>query len=72
MIDLPVGISLAVIGLLCAAVLVRSLSTGRLAVFYSKRPDIERAEEPLRFWTQFTAVGLVGAMALFVAALMLS
>jgi hypothetical protein len=72
MIDLPVGLMLAAIGLLCGAALVRSLATGRLAVFYSKRPDIDRAEEPLRFWTQFTAVGLVGALALFLAALMLS
>lgn len=72
MIDIPVGVSLVLIGLLCLAVLGRSLRTGTLAVFFTSKPDIVRAEEPLRFWTQFAAVGLVGLIALFVAALLLT
>ena len=72
MIDLPVGISLAAIGLLAFVALGRSLFTGTLAVFFTKHPDIVRAEEPLRFWTQFAGVGVVAAIALFVAALLLT
>ena len=72
MIDIPVGISLAIIGLLALVALVRSLKTGTLAVFFTKRPDIVRAEEPTRFWTQFVGVGIVALIALFVAAVLLT
>jgi len=71
-IDLPVGLSLVAIGLLCFAVLVRSLITGRIAVFFTKLADIERANEPLRFWTQFGGITFFGAVALFIGALLLS
>ncbi|WGM40874.1 hypothetical protein [Caulobacter sp. NIBR1757] len=72
MIDIPVGVSLALIGLLALVALVRSLKTGTLAVFFTKRPDIVRAEEPLRFWTQFASVGVVALIALFVASILLT
>ncbi len=72
MIDLSVGISLAIIGLLAVIALVRSLKTGTLAVFFTKMPDIVRADEPLRFWTQFVGVGVVAVIALFVAAILLT
>ncbi len=72
MIDIPVGISLVLIGLLGLAALVRSLRTGTLAVFFTKQPDIVRAEDPLRFWTQFTGVGVIAVIALFVAAILLT
>ena len=72
MIDIPVGISLAIIGLLALVALGRGLFTGTLAVFFTKRPDIVRAEEPLRFWTQFVGVGVVALIALFVAAVLLT
>jgi hypothetical protein len=71
-IDIPVGISLALIGLLAFVALGRSLFTGTLAVFFTKRPDIVRAEEPLRFWTQFGGVAVIAGIALFVAALLLT
>ena len=72
MIDIPVGISLGVIGLLAFVALGRSLFTGALAVFFTKHPDIVRAEEPLRFWTQFVGVTAVAGIALFVAAILLT
>ncbi len=72
MIDIPIGISLVLIGLLGLAALGRSLMTGTLAVFFTKRPDIVRAEEPLRFWTQFAGVGIVAGIALFVASILLT
>jgi hypothetical protein len=71
-IDLPVGISLVVIGLLALVALGRSLFTGTLAVFFTRHPDIVRSEEPLRFWTQFVGVGVVALIALFVAAVLLT
>ncbi|MDB5469909.1 MAG: hypothetical protein JWR84_1469 [Caulobacter sp.] len=72
MIDVPVGISLVLIGLLALVALGRSLMTGTLAVFFTKKPDIVRAEEPLRFWTQFAGVGIVALIALFIAAVLLT
>lgn len=72
MIDIPVGISLVLIGLLALVALARSLKTGTLAVFFTKRPDIVRAEEPTRFWTQFAGVGIVALISLFVAAVLLT
>jgi hypothetical protein len=71
-IDIPVGISLVLIGALALLALARSLKTGTLAVFFTKKPDIVRAEEPLRFWTQFVGVGVVALIALFVAAILLT
>ena len=72
MIDIPVGISLAIIGLLALVALGRSLLTGTLAVFFTKMPDIVRTEEPLRFWTQFAGIGVVALIALFVASILLT
>ncbi len=72
MIDIPVGLSLVVIGLLALVALGRSLFTGTLAVFFTKHPDIVRSEEPLRFWTQFAGVGVVAVIALFVASILLT
>ncbi|MDO9338262.1 MAG: hypothetical protein EON95_00935 [Caulobacteraceae bacterium] len=72
MIDTSVGVVLIIIGLLALVVLARSLKTGTLAVFFTQRPDIVRAEQPLRFWTQFSGVGVVALLALFVAALLLT
>lgn len=72
MIDLPVGVSLAIIGLLGLVALARGLMTGTLPVFFTKLPDIVRAEQPLRFWTQFVGIGIVAVIALFVAAVLLT
>jgi len=63
--------TIGIVGLLAAAVALRSLWTGRLPVFFSKLEDIERAREPLRFWTQFAMVAAVAAVGLFFGALLI-
>ena len=72
MIDLPVGVSLGIIGLLALVALGRGLMTGTLPVFFTKMPDIVRADEPLRFWTQFVGVAVAALILLFVAAVLLT
>jgi hypothetical protein len=61
---LPFAIAFTFIGLLAFAAAARALWTGRLPVFFTSRPDIERASEPRRFWIQFIALSACGLMVL--------
>jgi hypothetical protein len=71
MINLSAGVVLAIIGVLALVALGRSLLSGAIPIFFTSRPDIVRAEEPLRFWTQFVGVLVAGVVALFIASILL-
>ena len=61
---LPFAIAFTFIGLLAFVAAARGVWTGRLPVYFTSRPDIERAEQPTRFWVQFIAVIACGAIVL--------
>lgn len=72
MIDLPVGAMLALIGLAALLAVARGVIQGSIPVFFTKRPDIIRADEPLRFWTQVVGVSVMAVIVLFLAAVLLT
>lgn len=72
MLDLPVGVMLGLIGLVALLAVGRGVMQGSIPVFFTKRPDIVRAEEPLRFWTQVVGVSVAAAIVLLIAAVLLT
>ncbi|MBX3481471.1 MAG: hypothetical protein KF842_13835 [Caulobacter sp.] len=70
MAKLTFGVVFTFIGLLALVAVARGLWSGRLPVYFTSRPDIIRAEQPTRFWTQAIAV-VVCALIVLVGGLLL-
>ncbi|MBI1408217.1 MAG: hypothetical protein GC145_19065 [Caulobacter sp.] len=64
MAKLAFGVVFVFIGLLAFVAVGRGVWSGRLPVFFTSRPDIVRAEQPTRFWTQVFAVVVCGLIVL--------